>query len=162
MYKFVFYLASSYVKCSTQKLGIRIRQHVHNYAMDLFDSRLLPLQRNAIRTTHQKPFDLPTSAISKNLLINDNFARWYNGYCFTLIWRTKTTLNLCVKQPFLAQTQANSQHSEGSALKATFHTNMTQLRGEAIKSRLNVAKTPIVSLIVFVYLHVSLSILQKL
>ena len=60
------------------------------------------------------------------------------------------------------QTQAKSQHSEGSALKATFHTNMTQLRGEAIKSRLNVAKTPIVSLIVFVYLHVSLSILQKL
>ena len=101
IYKFVCCCDNSYVERTTQRLGSMIKQHVPKYAEDLFDSRVLPMQKHVIRCTHRKALASPSSAILKHLLENDSCAQRYNSDCFTVIGRAETTFKLCVKEALL-------------------------------------------------------------
>ena len=101
IYKFVCCYDNSYVGRITQRLGSRIRQQVPKNAEDLFDSRVLPMQKHVVRCTQRKWFASPSSAILKHLLENDSCAQRYTSDCFTVIGRAETAFKLCVKEALL-------------------------------------------------------------
>ena len=76
-YKFVCCCHNSYVGRTAERLASRIRKQVPKYAVDLFNSRVSPMQKHAIRCTHRKVLALPSSAILNHLLENDNCTRRY-------------------------------------------------------------------------------------
>ena len=75
--KFVYCCDISYVWLNTKRVGNRIRQYVLNYAMELFDKRVLPMQKQVLRFTYQKALASWSFAILKYLLENDNCAGRY-------------------------------------------------------------------------------------
>ena len=101
VYKFVCCCDNSYVWCTTQRLGSRIKQHVPKYAINLSDSRILAMQKQVIRCTRRKALVSASSAILKHLLKNDSCARWYTSVSFTVIGRAEKTSKLCVKEALL-------------------------------------------------------------
>ena len=54
IYKFVCCCNNSYVGRTSKRLGSIIRQHVPKYAIELFDNKVLPMQKETIRCMHQK------------------------------------------------------------------------------------------------------------
>ena len=105
-------------------------QHVQKYAKDLFDSRVLPMQKHVTRCTHGKALVFLSSAIVKHLLENDSCAQMYTNDCFTVIGRAETTFKLCFKGG-TPNTQAKYQHSEGNVWNTTFHPIRARIQGEA-------------------------------
>ena len=94
---FMYCFDNSYKGHTTQRLGSRIRQHVPKNAGDLFDSRVVPMQKYVISCTHTKALASPSSAILKHLLENDSCAQSYTSDCFTVIGRAETMFKFCVK-----------------------------------------------------------------
>ena len=73
----------------------------------------------------------------KHLLEHYNCDRRYSSYCFTIIERTETTFELCVKEDLLTRTvTTDSQHLDRSVWKSTFHPIITRIHGEAATSLL--------------------------
>ena len=137
MYKFVCCCDNSYIGRTTQRLGSRIRQHVlPKYAMDLFDNRALPMQKNVIRCTHQKALAYPSSAISKHRLESDNCARRYTSDCFTVIRRAETTFKLCIKEALLIHRHKPTLNIQKEAYEMLLFIQLGRLQGEAATSLL--------------------------
>ena len=115
----------------TQRLGSRISQHVPKYADDLFDSKVLPMQKHVIRCTHRKSLTSPSSAILKYLLENDSCAQRYTSDCFTGIGRAETTFKLCVKEALLIYRHMPTLNIEKEAFETLLFTQLG--RGYKVK-----------------------------
>ena len=124
IYKFMCCCDNSYVGRTTQRLGSRIRQHVPQYAMDLFDRRVLPIKEYVTRCTHRKALASPSSAILKHLLENDSCTQRYTSNCFMVIGRTETTFKLCVKEALVIHRHKLTLNIQKEAYKRLFFTQL--------------------------------------
>ena len=100
-YKVVSSCENSYIGRTTHRLGIRIRQHIPKYVIDLFYSKVLPIYKHVVMCTLRKTLASPSSAILKHLLENETCAQMYASDYFTVIGRVETTSKLCVKEALL-------------------------------------------------------------
>ena len=134
--KFVCCCDNSYVKRTIQRLGSRVRQHVPKYAMERFDSRVLPMQKDVIRYTDRKVLTSPSTVILKHLLENDNCARRYTSDCFTVIRRAETTFKLCIKEAHLIHRHKPTLNIQKEAYEMLLFIQLGRLQGEAATSLL--------------------------
>ena len=78
-------------------LGNSVRKHMSKYAIELFDNRLLPVQKHAIR----KESTTSSSATVKHLIESNHYLRRHNSVCLTVIRPLERTFGWYVNGAFL-------------------------------------------------------------
>ena len=130
-YNLVSCCDNSYVGRTTQRLGIRIRQRIPKYVMDLFDSKVLPIYKHVVMCTLRKTLASPSSAILKHLLENETCAQMYASDYFTVIGRVETTSKLCVKEALLIHIHKPILNIQKEAYETLLYTQLW--RGNKMK-----------------------------